>query len=88
MFFIFKKNKKLFFLIILVNFTSTAYYTSQKYFEPLLLIVILTMLKNFLTFNIITSRQAIIKFYGLICSYYILAIINNYLNFSNNLSIS
>ena len=88
MFFIFKKNKKLFFLIILVNLTSTAYYTSQKYFEPLLLIVILTMLKNFLTFNTITSRQAIIKFYGLICSYYILAIINNYLNFSSNLSIS
>ena len=84
-FFIFKKDKKLFFLILLINLTSTAYYTSQKYFEPLLIIVVLVMIKNFLTENSIKNKEGVLKFYSFIFFYYILALINNYLNISNNL---
>ncbi len=85
LFFILKIDKKLFFLIILVNLTSTAYYTSQKYFEPLLIVLFLIMTKNFLTENTITNKQGVLKLYSLILLYYILAIINNYLNLSTNL---
>tara|TARA_Y100001970_G_scaffold65472_1_gene83754 strand:- start:854 stop:2086 length:1233 start_codon:yes stop_codon:yes gene_type:complete len=85
LFFIFKNDKKLFFLLILINFTSTAYYTSQKYFEPLLIIVVLVMIKNFLTQNTIKSSEGVFKFYIFVFLYYILALVNNYLNLSNSL---
>ena len=86
LFFIFRNDKKLFFLLILINFTSTAYYTSQKYFEPLLIILVLVMTKNFLTENTIKSKEGIFKFYIFIVLYYFLAFINNYLSLSSNLT--
>ena len=82
---IFKKDKKLFLLIVLTNFTSTAYYTSQKYFEPLLIILILILCKNFLTKNMITNKDGVFKFYSYIIIYFFLALLNNYLNVSKNL---
>ena len=85
LFFIFKKDKKLFFLILLINLTSTAYYTSQKYFEPLLIIAILIMIKNFLTENTIKSKEGVLKFYIFIIFYYLLALINSSLSLSNNI---
>ena len=71
--------------MLLINLTSTAYYTSQKYFEPLLIIVILVMIKNFLAENSIRNKDGVLKFYFFIFFYYILALTNSYFNISNNL---
>tara|TARA_B110000114_G_scaffold175863_1_gene205850 strand:- start:813 stop:2018 length:1206 start_codon:yes stop_codon:yes gene_type:complete len=73
----FKNDKKIFYTIFLINFTAVAYYTSQKYFEPLLIVSILIFHNNFLVKNIIDSFKNTLTFYVIIFIYFILATINN-----------
>ncbi len=79
---IYKKEKSLFLSIFLINFTAIAYYTSQKYFEPLLLISILVLSKNFLSKNIVKNFKNSLFFYLIIFSYFIVALINDNYGFS------
>jgi len=80
---LFKNEKKIFFTLLMLNMTSVAYYTSQKYFEPLLIVAIFTLHQNFLTKNIISDYKNILIFYTLIFSYYIVATINSIYGLSN-----
>jgi hypothetical protein len=76
LFILFTIDKNLFLTILLVNITSIAYYTSQKYFEPLLIIIILIMTKNFLTENIVRDRFNCLVFYFINILYYTISLIN------------
>ena len=73
----FKNEKKIFYTLVLLNLTSIAYYTSQKYFEPLLIISILIFHQNFLSKNIINDFKNTLTFYILIFAYYVIATINS-----------
>jgi len=73
----FKNEKKIFYTLVLLNLTSIAYYTSQKYFEPLLIISILIFHQNFLSRNIINDFKNILTFYTLFFAYYVIATINS-----------
>ena len=70
-------DKKLFYIILLCNFTAIGYATSQKYFEPLLIVLILILNKNFFSKNIITNSYNSLIFYFLCFSYFVLASFNN-----------
>ena len=85
---LYKKDKKLIIAIILVNLTAISYNTFQKYFEPLLLITIFVFYKNFLTENILSKIKYALLYYFIVFSYFVIAIINNYNNFSRNLIIN
>lgn len=85
---LFKIDKKIVFIILLTGLTSIAYYTSQKYFEPLLIVAILTFNKNFLVKNLLNKISESLKFYLFILVYFIIATLNAYLSFSKNLIIS
>lgn len=85
---IFKRDKNLFILILLTCLTSTAYYTSQKYFEPLFLIAILIMSKNFLMKNLIFKRSRIIIFSCVVIFYFLIANLNNYYGLSKNINLT
>lgn len=78
-------NKNLSLTILLVNITAIAYYTSQKYFEPLLIIVILIMTKNFLTENIIKDRLNSLIFYFINIFYFIISFVNLHFGLSKNI---
>ena len=86
-FLIFKIDKKIFYSLLLVNFTAVGYITSQKYFEPLLLIVIFISFKNILVSNLISKKSNILIFYLIIFLYFLAAQLNEYLGFSLNLQI-
>lgn len=73
----FKNEKKIFYTLLLLNFTSIAYYTSQKYFEPLLIVSILIFHNNFLSKNVINDFKNTLAFYILIFIYFIIATINS-----------
>ena len=77
-----KKEKRFFYLIILINLTSISYYTSQKYFEPLLVVLILIPYSNFLTKNVIGTFKGSLIFYITVFSYFLVAIINSIYNLS------
>jgi len=82
-FYLFYKNeKKIFYILILLNLTSIAYYTSQKYFEPLLIVSFLIFYQNFLSKNIINTFKNALIFYIIIFIYFIIAVINNGYEFS------
>ncbi len=57
----------------------------QKYFEPLFLIMMSILFKNFLINNILLSLKNTLFFYGLIFLYFIIAYINILNKISNNL---
>lgn len=84
---IFKNDKNLFFLIFLCNLTAIAYFTSQKYFEPLLLIIILVFSKNYLSRELIFNKNNIISYYSITIVYYLLALTNSYFAFSKSLNL-
>lgn len=85
---IFKLEKNLFFLFFLANLTATGYITSQKYFEPLIIVLILIFCKNFLNTELIFKKKNIIIFYIINISYYLVALLNSIYNFSKNTYIS
>ena len=70
-------DKKIFYIIMLCNFTAIGYATSQKYFEPLLIVLIFVLNKNFFSKNIITYNFNSLIFYFLCFSYFIVALFNN-----------
>jgi hypothetical protein len=70
-------DKKLFYIILLCNFTAIGYATSQKYFEPLSIVLILILNKNFFSKNIITNSYNSLIFYFFCFSYFVLASFNN-----------
>ena len=82
---IFKKNDKILVPIILVNLTSINYSISQKYFEPLLLVLIFILFKSFLTENLLSKIKYVLFYYFAVFAYFIIAVINNYYDFSRNL---
>ena len=61
------------------------YIVYQKYFEPLFLVIITILFKNFLINNIVQNLKNILVFYGLIFLYFLLAYINTLNKFSYNL---
>ena len=61
------------------------YVVYQKYFEPLFLVTITILFKNFLINNIVQNLKNILVFYGLIFLYFLLAYINILNKFSYNL---
>ena len=81
----YKNEKNIFYIILLLNFTAIAYYTSQKYFEPLFIVSIFIFSKNFLTENILNNFKNTLIFITLIFIYFIVASINNNYGFSKNL---
>tara|TARA_B110001452_G_scaffold198819_1_gene168777 strand:- start:814 stop:2043 length:1230 start_codon:yes stop_codon:yes gene_type:complete len=83
---IYKNFKELFSVILLINLTSIAYYSSQKYFEPLLLVCILALTNNFLTKNVLNNHKYSLAFYFLTLCYFFIAIINNSYGFSKILN--
>jgi len=85
---LFKVDKNLFFIIFLTNLTSIAYYTSQRYFEPLLIVVILSFSHNLLTKNLLLKTVNLVIFYIITLVYLLLAFINNSYKFSVNLPIN
>jgi len=78
----YKIDKNIFYIIVLTNFMAVGYITSQKYFEPIFLVLILVLCKNFLSKNIIDSKLNSLVFYSINLSYFILASINNSLDLS------
>ena len=85
---IFKLERNLFFLFFLANLTATGYITSQKYFEPLIIILILIFCKNFLTKELIFKKKNIVIFYLINISYYLIALLNSFYNYSKNVHIN
>jgi len=73
----FKNEKKIFYTLLLINLTSIAYYTSQKYFEPLLIVSILIFHQNFLSKNVINTFKNSLIFYTIIFIYFLIATINS-----------
>ncbi len=82
----YKNEKNLFYSIFLINLTAVAYYTSQKYFEPLLIVSILILSENFLSRNVIKNFRYSLLFYLLIFSYFIIALVNDTYNLSKVIS--
>jgi hypothetical protein len=81
---IYKIDKKIFYIILLINFNSIAYITSQKYFDPILIILIFVLNKNFFSKNIITNHLNTLTFYCLALAYFIAALINNNYGITRN----
>ena len=80
-----KCEPKFFTLIIIINLMSLNFIVYQKYFEPLLLIMILILFKNFLVSNIFLSLKNTLFFYFLVFLYFITAYINYLYKISYNL---
>lgn len=82
---LFKIDKKILIPIVLVNLTAINYSISQKYFEPLLLIVIFLFYKNFLAENLLSKIKYVLFYYIAVFVYFVIAIINFYNDISKNL---
>ena len=54
----------------------------QKYFEPLFLIILSVMYKNFLVMNVLSKLKYTLIFYSFVILYFIVA----YINFLNQFS--
>ena len=75
--FFYKIDKNIFYIIILTNLTAIGYISSQKYFEPVFLVLIFVLSRNFLSKNIIESKLNSVFFYCINFIYFIVASINN-----------
>jgi len=84
---IIKHESNLIYVIILINLMGLNYQVYQKYFEPLFLILIFILYKNFLTNNILSSLRNVLYFYLILISYYSVAYINYIYKFSYKLVI-
>jgi hypothetical protein len=79
---IIRHEPKFLYIFIMINLMSLNYVIYQKYFEPLFLVLIIILFKNFLIGNILSSLKNVLVFYGLLFSYFITA----YINYSNKFS--
>jgi len=80
-----KYDPKFIHIFITINLMSLNFIVYQKYFEPLFLIMMSILFKNFLINNILLSLKNTLFFYGLIFLYFIIAYINILNKISNNL---
>lgn len=77
-----KYDQNFFYAILIMNLMSLNFIVYQKYFEPLFLIMIAVLFKNFLINNILSSLKNALLFYILIFIYFIIA----YINYVNKIS--
>ena len=80
-----KYEPKFIYIFITLNLMSLNFIVYQKYFEPLFLIIISILFKNFLIYNVLLSLKNTLFFYSLIFLYFITAHINILNKISNNL---
>jgi len=81
---IIKKEPKFIYIFITLNLMSLNFIVYQKYFEPLFLIMVSILFKNFLINNILLSFKNALIFYSLIFLYFMIAHINILNKISNN----
>ena len=82
------KNNKNFLFIFLIMFLMTLnFQIYQKYFEPLFLIILSVIYKNFLIINVINKLRNTLIFYSFLILYFIVAYINFLNQFSSKLVI-
>ena len=74
-----KYEPKFLYALIIMNLMSLNFIIYQKYFEPLFLIIIITLYKNFLVNNVLKCFKNTLIFYSLVFLYFVTAYIN-YLN--------
>ena len=77
-----KYEPKLLYAIIINNLMALNYIVHQKYFEPLFLIIIAVLYKNFLISNVVLNFKNILVFYLLVLIYFSIAYINFAYEFS------
>ena len=77
-----KLEKKFFYIFIIINLMSLNFIVYQKYFEPLFLIIVSVLFKNFLINNILLNFKNVLFYYGLVFLYFLTA----YVNYLNNIS--
>ena len=63
------------------------YQIYQKYFEPLLLIMVLILFRNSFSKNLIFEKKYVLIFYLMIVSYYLLALVNLYNGYTYKMAI-
>ena len=86
-FLLIKEDFNFFYIIILINIMGLNYQIYQKYFEPLLLIMIFILFKNFLSSNIFIKLRNVLFFYLIVLFYYFLSLINYYYGFTRDMVI-
>ena len=74
-----KYEPKFIYIFITLNLMSLNFIVYQKYFEPLFLIIISILFKNFLMTNVLSNFKSVFIFYSLVFFYFLLAY-TNYLN--------
>ena len=77
-----KCEKKFFYIFVIMNLMSLNFIVYQKYFEPLFLIIISILFKNFLVSNILLNFKNTLFYYGFVFLYFLIA----YVNYLNNIS--
>lgn len=63
------------------------YQIYQKYFEPLFLVMIFILFKNFLASNILAEYKNVLKFYAVVVIYFFLSLINVLFGFSKGMTV-
>ena len=71
-----KNNKNLIFIFLIMFLMILNYQIYQKYFEPLFLIILSVIYKNFLVINVLSKLKNTLIFYSSIILYLIIAYIN------------
>tara|TARA_B110000971_G_scaffold221602_1_gene269427 strand:+ start:1524 stop:2759 length:1236 start_codon:yes stop_codon:yes gene_type:complete len=74
-----KHEKRIFHILLIINLMSINFIVYQKYFEPLFLIIISILFKNFLMTNVLSNFKSVFIFYSLVFFYFLLAC-TNYIN--------
>ncbi len=82
-----KKETKFFYIFLIMNLMSLNFIVYQKYFEPLFLIMMCILFKNFLINNVLLNFRNTLLFYSLIFLYFLIAYINHLYKISYNLVI-
>ena len=71
-----KYEPKILLILLIMNLMSLNFIVYQKYFEPLFLIMLTILFKNFLINNVLLNFKNTLVFYGLIFLYFLTAYIN------------
>ena len=82
-----KYEPKILLILLIMNLMSLNFIVYQKYFEPLFLIMLTILFKNFLINNVLLNFKNTLVFYGLIFLYFLTAYINYLGKISFNLVI-
>ena len=83
---ILKKEIKFLYIIIFLNLMSSNFIVSQKYFEPLFIVLTFILFKNFFSENIINFKKNTLIFIFVVLAYFVIANINVVFNISKNLT--